>query len=195
MAKSLLCGISPNCAAGRRTLPGRALQRAVNYFGMLPQLYSFKFWATNFLRLGGVKHIPTTLPSRHGHQTTVLCYMSIIAVMYMPHLHRLLSDPNLISSETLTFSPYRASRASLQLLDVPSSSFLLVLILEPFLPQENVQCDYNNNDKIHVHALGRIITIRFFLVILHLAAVQIKKKKRKEKKVSDRKWGSAKERA
>lgn len=129
LAQSLLCGISPSCAVGRRTLPGRALQRAANYFGTLPHCIGcFKF-RLPFL-LGGVKHIPNILPSQRGHPPTVLCYMSTIAVMCMPHLHRLPSDPNLILSETLTFSPSLASRALLQPLDVPSSSFLLVLILD-----------------------------------------------------------------
>jgi hypothetical protein len=91
----------------------------------LPQCIAFKF-----LPPFGVKHIPNTLPSRHGRPTTVLCYMSTIAVMYMPPLHRLPSDPSLILSETLTFSPFLASHALLQPLVVPSSSFLLVLIVD-----------------------------------------------------------------
>ena len=90
--------------------------------------------------LGGVKHTPITLPSRRGHPPMVLCSMSTIAVMYMPHLHRLSSGPNLILSETLTFSSCLASRALLRLLDAPSSFSPSVSILD-FCHKKTVQCD------------------------------------------------------
>jgi len=183
LAKNLLYGTSPNCGVGRRTLQERAFQRAVTYSGIYGSCSCIPSTIHSFL--GGVKHTPITLPSRPGHQLMVLCSMSTIAVMYMPHLHRLSSDPNLILSETLTFSSYLASRALLRLLDVPSSFSLLVLILDfchkkKKKKESNVIDGITTNTKIHVQALGRMITMRFFFgnITPSRCTNQIKKRNR-----------------
>jgi len=161
-AKSLPCGIFPNYEVGRRLLQERASQKAVNYSSYgFPNIYFLSNSDDYSFDPGGAKRTQSTLPSRRGHPIMVLSCMFTIAIMCMHHPPHLHSAPNLILSESLTFSSCLASRASQQSSGGASSSFLLALIHDLFFfwLQENVYDRRHYNKKtVSTSDRGGIIT-------------------------------------